>query len=198
MVLTTAERRAQIVAVAVRLVGKHGIERTTVGQIAAEVGLSDMGPYRHFESKNEIMRAAYLYLIQRSLDWLHCSSHPSVPQRLLEIGEAHLRMLSADVEMYNAPMMHFITTVPANGILDGEEADQINQVIGFIAGIVNEGKAQKSIREDVDPVQFAWELIAWAQGEDTHYLVSTRAGVFARDAHLRMLELMIRDASANT
>ena len=67
----------------------------------------------------------------------------------------------------------------------------------IVEGYVEEGKAQGSIRPEVDVVAFGWEWLSWAAGEDLHYLIAEQSGTFSREPHLRLLDLIIRDIEVN-
>lgn len=54
----TAETRKKIVELAARAFRKNGIEATGVAQIMATAGLSHGGFYRHFDSKDQLVREA--------------------------------------------------------------------------------------------------------------------------------------------
>lgn len=195
-------RRAQIIEATVRLVGQHGLEGATVSRIATAVGLSEMALYRHFENKADMLIGALEYVVGRSGDWHRSSTHPWVPTRLREIGINHLAMVTSDVELWNAPMMQFAMNRPAQSWIspvfeDGEQETEatvrITEPRRLLYGYVEEGKAQGSIRPDVDPLAFQWLWMSWAQGEDLHYLNAVATGNFNREPHLRLLELIIRD-----
>src|SRR5262245_29237877 len=49
--------RQAILATAARLASSHGIERLSIGDLAAEVGMSKSGLYAHFGSKEELQLA---------------------------------------------------------------------------------------------------------------------------------------------
>lgn len=196
----TDERQAQIVQAAIQLVGKYGLRGATTARIAKELRLSEAALYRHFGNKTEILRVAFAQLCERVDEWLRCSSAPSVLDRLREIGLAHVEVLSADVDGYTAPMMRFVT-------MSREESQELWQAVedrlqerqGFFAALLDEGKAQHSIRQDIDPVAFATQWMSWAQGEDIHYvLMASHGGTFSRESHLRTLELILRDVAADT
>jgi AcrR family transcriptional regulator len=190
---TSAARRAQIVEATIRLVGRHGISGTTIGRIAREVGLSDMAAYRHFANKTEILSEAHQHLINRAIGWMRSSSHPVVIERLREVGQAHVDMLSADVEMYGAPMLQFMMT-PQEDPFKEAQLRQVSEIADFLVQIVSEGKAQGSIRGDLDPYVFAHLWSSWAMAEDAHYLAAGKDRFF-REPHLRMLDLILYDIS---
>jgi AcrR family transcriptional regulator len=195
-------RRAQIVAATVRLVGGYGLQGTTVSRIANAVGLSEMALYRHFENKADMLAGALEYVVGRSAEWHRSSSHPWVPTRLREIGQNHLKMVTADIEMWNAPMMQFAMNTPAqswispvfeSGRDDDETVTRLTEPRRLLFSYIEEGKAQGSIRPDLDRLAFQWQWMSWAQGEDLHYLNAAATGSFNREPHLRLLELIIRD-----
>lgn len=197
-----AARRTQIVEATVRLVGEYGIEGTTVSRIATAVGLSEMALYRHFENKADMLAGALEYVVGRSAEWHRSSSHPWVPTRLREMGRNHLDMVTSDVEMWNAPMMQFAMNRPAQPWIspvfedsrdEDESVARLTEPRRMLFSYVEEGKAQGSIRADLDPLAFQWLWMSWAQGEDLHYLNAVATGTFNREPHLRLLELIIRD-----
>src|SRR5713101_4974501 len=51
------DRRQRILAVAQRLLVRHGSRGTTLGQIAGEAGVSPAGLLHHFESKEQLLHA---------------------------------------------------------------------------------------------------------------------------------------------
>ena len=190
------QRRHELIEAAVRLIGALGIHGTTVSKISAEVGLSEMAAYRHFESKNEILMEANSYLLGRILAWLDCSSNPCIIERLEEIGERHLEMLSSDLDMYTAPYMQFLTMTQSDEALHRHVAANNDRMKEKIAALVEEGRSQGSIRADVDASLFTHEFVGWFLAEDIHCLTDLRDGTFSRSSHLRMLDLILRDIAA--
>ncbi|HLA81310.1 MAG TPA: TetR/AcrR family transcriptional regulator [Thermoleophilia bacterium] len=190
------QRRQQLIEAAVLLIGRRGIDGTTVSKISAEVGLSEMAAYRHFASKREILMEASSYLLGRILEWLDCSANPSIINRLLEIGERHLEMLSADLDMYTAPYMQFLTMSRSDDPLHHHVSENNNRMKEKIAALVREGVSEGSIRADVDPYLFTHEFVGWFLAEDIHCLTDLRDGTFSRSSHLRMLDLILGDIAS--
>lgn len=194
--MSRAKRRQQLIEVTVKLIGDLGINGTTVSKISAEVGLSEMAAYRHFESKEEILMEANSYLLGRILEWLDCSDEPSVIDRIRQIGERHLDMLSSDLEMYTAPYMQFLTMSQTDDPLHRHVAINNDAMKEKIASLVQEGMVEGSIRADVDPWLFTHEFVGWFLAEDIHCLTDLRDGTFTRSSHLRMLDLILGDIAA--
>ena len=190
------QRRAQLVEAAVRSIGTAGIHGTTMSKISAGVGLSEMAVYRHFSSKNEILMEADTYLLGRLLEWLDCSSEPSIIRRLAEIGERHFDMLSSDLEMFTAPYMQFLTMTQRDDALHRHVARNNARMKERIERMAQEGIAQGTIRADVDTFLFTHEFVGWFLAEDIHCLSDLLDGTFSRSSHLRMLDLILRDVAA--
>ncbi len=189
----TADRREQILAVSIRLVGEYGVRGTTMHRVAEAVGLTPMAIYRHFPNKAALLQEASARLVARTADWLRSSSHPSVIQRLREIGEAHGPLLSANVRDYSAPMMQFVTLTPGESDLYECGLTGSAPIGQILSKFVEEGKNQGTIRPDIDPSVFVHEWVAWAQGEDIGYIIGARTASFSREPYLRVLYLILRD-----
>jgi AcrR family transcriptional regulator len=190
------QRREQLIEAAVRLIGSRGIDGTTISKISAEVGLSEMAAYRHFTNKSEILMEASSYLLGRILEWLGCSDNPSVVNRIAEIGERHLEMLSSDLDMYTGPYMQFLTMSRSDDPLHRHVAENNNRMKERIAALVREGVAEGSLRADLDADLFTHEFVGWFLAEDIHCLTDLRDGTFSRSSHLRMLDLILGDIAA--
>ena len=190
------ERRRQLIEATVRLIGESGIRGTTMSRISAELGLSEMAVYRHFANKEELLMEADSYVIGRILDWLGSSSNPVIIERLREIGESHFDMLSADIDMFTAPYMQFLTMSQGTGPLHEHVVANNLRKKEMLESMVREGIAQGSIRADVDAYLFTHEFVGWFLAEDIHCLADLRDGTFSRSSHLRTLELILKDVAA--
>ncbi len=190
------ERRKQLIEAAVRLIGASGIRGTTMSRISAALDLSEMAAYRHFASKDELLMEANTYVIGRILEWLASSTTPSAIHRLRELGESHFDTLSADLDLFTAPYLQFLTMSQDDGPLHQHVVANNLRMKETIEAIVHEGIAQGSVRPDVDAFLFTHEFVSWFLAEDIHCLADLRDGTFSRSSHLRMLDLIIRDIAA--
>jgi AcrR family transcriptional regulator len=190
------ERRRQLVEATVRLIGESGIRGTTMSRISAELGLSEMAVYRHFANKDELLMEADSYVIGRILEWFASSSNPVITERLREIGETHFDSLSADIDMFTAPYMQFLTMSQGAGPLHERVIANNLLMKETLESIVREGIEQGSIRADVDAYLFTHEFVGWFLAEDIHCLADLRDGTFSRSSHLRTLELILKDVAS--
>ena len=165
-----SERRAQIVEETLRLVAEHGLAGASMSRIAEAVGISNAALYRHFASREDILIAAHDVLIDRVFAWLKSSQAPDVMDRLREMGDSHAAIFSKDIEGFNAPMFQFISWIPKDRVHDHVVQRRRMEMLRWYADLVEEGKAQGSIRADIETDLIVAELFAWIWWEDLSYL----------------------------
>ena len=163
------ERRAQIVDETLRLVAEHGLAGASMSRIAEAVGISNAALYRHFESREDILIAVHDILIDRVFVWLKSSKAPSVMDRLHEMGDSHASLFSKDIEGFNAPMFQFISWIPKDRVHEHVVRRRM-EMLRWYAELVEEGKAQGTIRADIETDLVVAELFAWIWWEDLSYL----------------------------
>ncbi|HEY2506344.1 MAG TPA: helix-turn-helix domain-containing protein [Streptosporangiaceae bacterium] len=95
-------RRAQIVDVARRLFAEQGYRQTTTRQLARAVGVSDALMYRHFKSKDEVLRAVVdqgLAGFAGMRETAAAGRDRSLAERLAVLGRAFLGVLEAQQDL---------------------------------------------------------------------------------------------------
>ncbi|MFA7395609.1 MAG: TetR/AcrR family transcriptional regulator [Sphaerochaetaceae bacterium] len=55
-------RQIELIEVAIELTSKEGIQALTIRNVSAQVGISEAAVYRHFESKQSLLKSVLLYL----------------------------------------------------------------------------------------------------------------------------------------
>jgi TetR/AcrR family fatty acid metabolism transcriptional regulator len=167
--LPGAQRKTQIIEATLRLIAEHGLAGASMSRIADDVGISNAALYRHFASRDDIVIAAHDSLIQRVFAWLNSSGAPDALDRLRELGRSHADMFSRDIEGFNAPMFQFISWLPRDRVRDHVVGRRL-EMLRWYADLVEDGKAQGSIRNDIDTELIVAELFAWIWWEDLSYL----------------------------
>lgn len=162
-------RKAQIVEETLQLVAEHGLVGASMSRIAEAVGISNAALYRHFDSREDILIAAHDRLIERVFAWLNSSRAPNAIDRLREMGRSHAQTFSKDIEGFNAPMFQFITWIPRDRVRDHVVRRRM-EMLRWYGELVEEGKAQGSIRTDIETELIVAELFAWIWWEDLSYL----------------------------
>jgi AcrR family transcriptional regulator len=95
-------RRAQIIEVARRLFAEGGYRSTTTRQLARAAGVSDALMYRHFESKDDVLRAVVdqgLAGFAAMREASEVDSDRSLAKRMTTLGRAFLHVLEAQVDL---------------------------------------------------------------------------------------------------
>ncbi len=167
--LPGGKRKAQIVEATLRMVAEYGLMGASMSRIADEVGISNAALYRHFGSREDILIAAHDALIERVFAWLNSSNAPDVIDRLSAMGQTHADIFSKDIEGFNAPMFQFISWIPKDRVRK-HVVERRKEMLRWYADLVDEGKAQGSIRTDIATDLIVAELFAWIWWEDLSYL----------------------------
>ena len=186
-----AERRAEIAVVTLRLMAEHGLSETTNTRIAEAIGVSEPALYAHFESRLDILQAAMDVLAERIDNWLRLSSNPSILERLREIGERHASFMAGEIEGFVLPTFEFIASPPRLG-LNRRFGERQLEIVHAIARLVEQGKSQGSIRQDLDSEHAAWQLVTFAWAEDIARLAGLDQFIVQGNS-IRILELFLKD-----
>ena len=96
------EFREKLVDAAERLFGQHGLEAVTMRQLAAELGVSPMTPYRYFADKEAILAAVRARAFNRHAEALERALQQGATplERANSVGQAYLRFALAHPEAY--------------------------------------------------------------------------------------------------
>jgi TetR/AcrR family transcriptional regulator len=171
--MPAAARRRQIAEITVDIVAEHGVEATTTSRIAEAAGVTQSALYRHFPNRNAILLAALDVLYERIHAVIRWSQEGTVLDRLRGIGRFHSDIVSSERSTFVLPLFEFLAASPEAGLRESLRSHQ-TEVIKELADLIERGKADGSIRPDVDSEQFSWELhgVYWA--EDVTYLMGLR------------------------
>lgn len=188
------ERRTEIAAAALGIVGEYGVQGATMARIADAVGISGPALYKHFTGRDEILEAAMDLLLVRVFSWLDSSKNPDALARLRELGTRHASMAAADYEGVVAPLFEFAAAGPRSH-LTGQLAQRQRTTLNRFVSIIEEGRAQGTIRQDVDVQVTAWSLMGLSWIEN----LATLEGMdeFVGDGiSSRMLDKILDDIAA--
>ncbi|MCL5736409.1 MAG: TetR/AcrR family transcriptional regulator [Actinobacteria bacterium] len=191
-----SDRKTQITRETLRLVAEHGIQGTSMSRISAAVGVSSAALYRHFESRDDILIAAFDTLMDRFTLWLEISDAPCAVDRLRHMCERHASMFSQDIEGWNVPMFQFTVYIPKDRVREHVHARR-TKMFEAVGQIIDEGKAQGCIAPDVDVKQAVADLYAWIYWEDLSYLEGLDHEFTERDS-AEMYERILKRISAES
>jgi len=93
--LPTAERRPQLLEVAVRVFGQDGYAGASIADIAREVGISAPALYRHYSSKKALYLAALAHSADRMFDaWERAARDaPNALSAFAQLGMLYQQMM---------------------------------------------------------------------------------------------------------
>ena len=147
---TTEIRQRQITEAALRMIGEKGIHGATTAGIAAEVGISEGNIYRHFTSKEEIVRSVIGKIGQDLL--LILGEVENIADPLEKLGEIFRIHLAYAENNRGIPRTLFSEEVMVNNDVLRDEIGK--RLAGYCAGIketIAEGQRQGSVHRNLDP-----------------------------------------------
>lgn len=92
--------RDRLCDAAEKLFARHGAEDVTLRQLAAEIGVSPMTPYRYFKDRDAILAAVRARAFDRHADVLEHAYRAGGPNRSAAVGEAYVRFALENPEAY--------------------------------------------------------------------------------------------------
>lgn len=170
--MAASARKKQVAEVTVELIAKYGVQATTVSRIAERAKVSESALYRHFDGRHQILLAA-LDLVYEWVSNFFVSTNDPVPDQLLSIGNHHSRVVGSGKGTFLYAWFEFVATPPELGLRD-EMAARQSVVIETLTNLIEKGKAERTIRQDVDAALVAWELHGIYWSEDITHLMGLR------------------------
>jgi AcrR family transcriptional regulator len=179
-----AERREEIVDAALQLLGEVGLEGTTATRIAEAVGLTPGALYRHFESRDAIVRAANEVASRLAMSWLDTSTESDIPRRLQQLGSEHFDWTKEHLSTIVRPFFQALSFSQQASLADVMTLPRI-QMYPALLELADEGKRQGTIRADVRSEDVAWTMMMFAFTQDIAMMLDAEEaitqGVFARN-----------------
>jgi len=143
------KRREQIALAALQIIGEQGLASLSTATLAAQVGLSSGGLFRHFASIEEILQEA----TRISVEMLEATfPEPDLPpvERIRTLGLNRVKLLGG-----NRGLTWLLMSQQAYLKLPADSVKQIKQVVGrskqFLLSAVLDGVSDGSIRSDLEP-----------------------------------------------
>jgi AcrR family transcriptional regulator len=158
-------RRNDIVDAAERVFFSHGWEESTMDDVAAEAELGKATLYLYFRSKEELYSAVQL----RGMRIMHSMFERGVEgreagiDRVESIGRAYIAFAYQHPRYFDA-MLHFGSKAKSTeemGECERECEELGEKTIALVAGAVQSGIDDGTIRQELEPLRTAF--ILWAQ-----------------------------------
>jgi len=154
--MTDEQKRDCVVDAVLSVIAKYGVEGTTTARIAAATGVSEPTIYRIFRSRDEMLVAASDRVWKQRRDELEAFESSDAMDHLRKLSEHHT------VGIQKTRVVRFITELavaPRTEGLREHIRDLQLQEVQHLFDIVEEGKAQGCIRQDVDSEDTAWRIM---------------------------------------
>jgi AcrR family transcriptional regulator len=191
-----AARRQQILAAACDVVSEIGFKSLRIADVASRAGTSTGTVHYYFDTKTELMRAAFEWNFTRSLDRRrHLLQEQDDPrQRLRAFVESYL---PSDRETVRA--WHVWAELWVEALHDTDLQELNEQVYGewrrLVAGIIRDGQDAGLFRDD-DPVVVANALIAMIDGLALQVLLGSKS--MTLDRMRAVCEQMLQTLTASS
>jgi AcrR family transcriptional regulator len=144
-----SERRPQIAAAALRLIGERGLAALTSATLAAEVGLTSGALFRHFPSLDRILEEAVESATKRLAATFPAGSLPP-RERLFALLRSRVELLGTDpglAWLLRSDQAYFALPPAAVARL----RELVERSRAFLLAALREGAAAGTIRSDVEP-----------------------------------------------
>jgi AcrR family transcriptional regulator len=190
---TETDKKRRILEAVIRLVVKYGVHGTTTAGIAAEAGMSEPTLYRTYQNKKEVLLAAADAAWQTRQAGLASAGDSNALEHLRNLAKHHTKAVQTtpDVEL----VYHFAIAPPEYGLLE-HIREQIESDVRHLADVIDEGKAQGTIRPDADSLATAWRLMAAYWSESTARLFRFEEAVLASGLSSQNFDSIFKEIAA--
>ncbi len=179
------ERHHEVLVTVYELIAEHGIDGTTMRQVAAASGLSTGTLNYHFTNKRGLILAALDHAYRLPRDW-----HRYEGSALARLGRI-ARNYTVD-RPQQAHWWRFWLEVTAHAARDpelrGHQRNQQRALVEFVARVIAEGVASGELRADLAADVEAMRFVGLAQGLVLHQLLDPDSAGVAGDVLAGALE----------
>ena len=143
------ERRAEIAAAALRIIGERGVTSLSTTTLAAEIGVTSGALFRHFASRDAILEEAVRHAVER-IEAAFPSPRLAPRERLLQLARNRVRLFGSDpglAWLLRSDQAHL--TLPASAVQ--RMRDVVAASRQYLLDAIREGAEQGSIRRDIEP-----------------------------------------------
>ena len=191
---TKAVRQEEIVTATMMLIGRYGVQGTTVSRIAQAAGIARGALYQHFPNREAVLEAALDAWRQQSSAWMSRPDDARAPDRILAMGRAHSQWAVSSNNTFVRPFFQLIASNRESSlttlIIERQQED-----FQRLVDLVEEGKREGSIEPKAESGDVAWSLLLHAWGEDIARLIGVDKFI-TEGASTRILERLVGSYAA--
>ena len=149
MRLPTAERRPQIAATALQLIGEDGFAALTMARLAAAIGMTSGALFRHFASRDEILAFAVDHAVAQLEATFPADELPPL-ERLTTLARARIRLVRAQ-----PGLAWLLLSEEPMSVLPDDAKARLERLVKrsrrFLLDTLRSGIEDGSIRNDIAP-----------------------------------------------
>ncbi len=185
------DRKAEIVATALRLADELGPDRLTTQAVADAVGLTQPAIFRHFPTKQALWQAVAEAIAQAlTAAWDRALADYAAPvPRVVALILVQLRHIEANPAI--PAILHSRELQTENAQLRDQFRDLMQRFQGLLLAELTAGRDAGTIRADLAPKDGAALLIALVQGVAIRWSLGNRGFALA-DEGARLLDAQLR------
>ena len=146
---SSAQRREEIVTAVLRIIGRRGLTSLTMSTLAAEIGVTSGALFRHFDTRDDILRGVVRHAVAR-IDRTFPDESLPARERLFTLARNRIRLLGPD-----PGLAWLLRSEQAYLTLPEDAVDQLRDVARrsrrFLLKAIRDGAADGSIRTDIPP-----------------------------------------------
>lgn len=151
------EQRDKIARVAASLIGSHGVKQVSLQDIATASGGTKGKILHYFDSKEEIVEAAFAWANQRGLDRLQVFFKRDPAKLTVEVNDlANLLPLDEETDLEWRVKLHYREYVLTDPDLMQQYYEQARDQLEVIVETVKRFQQQGYVRADIDPQETAY------------------------------------------
>ena len=159
------DRRARILAVAERLLTRHGWRGTTLGQIAKQAGVTPAGLLHHFESKEQLLHA-----VLDARDAYDDAQRDDSDDILEQLANVALRFQRVP-DLIGMYVVLLIENIDPDAPLHDRLLHRHRSAVDIVADGIRRGQQSGRFRSDLNPAVKAVEIVAFLNGMETSWLL---------------------------
>lgn len=146
---SSATRRDELSAAALRIVGERGVGALTTSALADEVGLTSGALFRHFPTLDALLDEMVERAVKRVEETFPDPSGPAI-ERLLDLVERRITLLAEEPGIsWMLRSEQALLSLPPEGVRRLRALARRSRA--FLLDAIREGAANGTIRDDVEP-----------------------------------------------
>jgi AcrR family transcriptional regulator len=137
-----------VLSTAVEVFNKHGFEATSMGVLAANLGISKSAIYHHVPSKGYLLRLA----LDRALDGLEAIlKEPGAAEGRADDRLEYVLRRTVDVMVQELPFVTLLLRVRGNTEIERDAMARRRAFNAHVTKLVKAASSEGSMRSDIDP-----------------------------------------------